>query len=595
MSFFDDASLAFLPSGAAGKDGKAYSIKPTDGTGDFTFSRGSNLAATRVGADGLIEKGRENLALYSNDFDNAYWISGAGTKPTCVQDQIDPFGNANNAWTITGAGTTYSRLMLPSQTISTTMQTLSFFIKKGTKTSIEIFTAQSSVAALSYNFDTKVIGGGDGVYNVIRKVDDIGNGWYRIAMSINRSSGTSTETWGLNFDGSSDSVILYGAQQEIGLAATDYIESGATTGKAGLLENEPRFDYSGGATCPSLLLEPSRTNLFPYSEAVGENFFLNPPTITENYAVSPEGVQNAFRIQDTDGSNFKAFNTGSSYLSVSLNSTHTASVFVKKSASPLTTYGGFGIDYNGGTRQVNNILFDEYNGTLIAASATSTLTLHDAEDYGDYWRFAVTATDTGSNPSLRVQIYACLSNNGTSVGIGTKDWTGYGVQLESGSYPTSYIPNHSGGSVTRGADGCLVTGVSDLIGQTEGTLFFDIKDTTNLSAYVGIDNSSIGTRIIMYSLGDGKIYTQVRNEGTVIFSVASSVLNGRAKAAVSFNGSESIFYVNGTQIGSGSGTTYTNLSIVTFNHSSQVGVEINQALVFKTRLSNTDCITLTTL
>ena len=57
MSFFDDASLAFLPSGAAGKDGKAYSIKPTDGTGDFTFSRGSNLAATRIGADGLIEKG----------------------------------------------------------------------------------------------------------------------------------------------------------------------------------------------------------------------------------------------------------------------------------------------------------------------------------------------------------------------------------------------------------------------------------------------------------------------------------------------------------------------------------------------------------
>ena len=63
MSFFDDASLAFLPSSGAGKDGKAYSIKPTTGDGDFTFSRGSNLAATRVGADGLIEKGRENLLL----------------------------------------------------------------------------------------------------------------------------------------------------------------------------------------------------------------------------------------------------------------------------------------------------------------------------------------------------------------------------------------------------------------------------------------------------------------------------------------------------------------------------------------------------
>ena len=34
------------------------------GDGDFTFSRGSNLAATRVGPTGLIEKGRENLLTY---------------------------------------------------------------------------------------------------------------------------------------------------------------------------------------------------------------------------------------------------------------------------------------------------------------------------------------------------------------------------------------------------------------------------------------------------------------------------------------------------------------------------------------------------
>jgi hypothetical protein len=59
MSLFDDASLVMIPS--AYKDGKLYSIKPTDGSGDFTFTRGSNLAATRVDVNGLIEKGRENL------------------------------------------------------------------------------------------------------------------------------------------------------------------------------------------------------------------------------------------------------------------------------------------------------------------------------------------------------------------------------------------------------------------------------------------------------------------------------------------------------------------------------------------------------
>ena len=39
MSFFDDASLAFLPSGAAGKDGKAYSIKPVPVYGSDILSQ----------------------------------------------------------------------------------------------------------------------------------------------------------------------------------------------------------------------------------------------------------------------------------------------------------------------------------------------------------------------------------------------------------------------------------------------------------------------------------------------------------------------------------------------------------------------------
>ena len=65
MSLYKDASLVMIPS--AVKDGKLYSIRPTDGSGDFTFSRGSNLAATRVDVNGLIEKGRENLLLQSND------------------------------------------------------------------------------------------------------------------------------------------------------------------------------------------------------------------------------------------------------------------------------------------------------------------------------------------------------------------------------------------------------------------------------------------------------------------------------------------------------------------------------------------------
>ena len=50
----------------------SISVKEVLVNGDFTFSRGSNLAATRVDVNGLIEKGRENLLLKSNQFDTTW-------------------------------------------------------------------------------------------------------------------------------------------------------------------------------------------------------------------------------------------------------------------------------------------------------------------------------------------------------------------------------------------------------------------------------------------------------------------------------------------------------------------------------------------
>ena len=51
MSTYNDASLIYYPSGY--KESKAYSLKPTDGSGDLTFTRAST--ATRVNSSGLIE------------------------------------------------------------------------------------------------------------------------------------------------------------------------------------------------------------------------------------------------------------------------------------------------------------------------------------------------------------------------------------------------------------------------------------------------------------------------------------------------------------------------------------------------------------
>ena len=65
-------------------------------------------------------------------------------------------------------------------------------------------------------------------------------------------------------------IYLWGAQIVLGETEKTYIK---TTDRLDI----PRLDYSGGASCPTLLLEPQRTNLVPYSEdfsqwsAIGSN------------------------------------------------------------------------------------------------------------------------------------------------------------------------------------------------------------------------------------------------------------------------------------------------------------------------------------
>jgi hypothetical protein len=57
VTLFDDASLVLIPSGI--KASKVYSVKPEDGTGDFTFGRAST--ATRTNASGVIESVASNV------------------------------------------------------------------------------------------------------------------------------------------------------------------------------------------------------------------------------------------------------------------------------------------------------------------------------------------------------------------------------------------------------------------------------------------------------------------------------------------------------------------------------------------------------
>ena len=127
MSLYDDASLIQVPS--LYKDGLLVSTVPEDRSGDFVFSRGSNLAATRVNSSGLIEKGYENKMLNSNDFarsDSSYEITNGeagydGTNDAWLVNKLAAasayFEKSNLA--VSGVGTisisvSYTHLTLPT-------------------------------------------------------------------------------------------------------------------------------------------------------------------------------------------------------------------------------------------------------------------------------------------------------------------------------------------------------------------------------------------------------------------------------------------------------------------------------------------------
>src|SRR6056297_1212951 len=109
----DNKKLVLTPNGY--KAGKNYSIKPTDGSGDFTMSRGTSK--TRVNKDKVIESvgndvlpadytnadcpvlaiepQRTNLLQYSEEFDDNYWIKDNGSITANITTSPDGTTNAN--------------------------------------------------------------------------------------------------------------------------------------------------------------------------------------------------------------------------------------------------------------------------------------------------------------------------------------------------------------------------------------------------------------------------------------------------------------------------------------------------------------------
>jgi hypothetical protein len=600
-SLKDLASLIMVPSLV--KDGRLDTVKPlgnsiihpdatgnndgTDGStpaeGNFTFSRGSNLAATRVDVNGLIEKGRENVLTYSNDLNNGVW-NHTDVSSTGGQSGYD---GSNDAWLLNSSSGSNS---LRRNISVSGINTFSIYAKAGTGNGIRIrFDQDTDCNAYIDLTDGSVFTEGN---TLSINVYSISGGWYRISVAMNNiglnlfrlivTDGTTTTTAG--------TIYIQDAQLEQGLVATDYIETGASTAQAGILEDLPRLDYSGGASCPSLLLEPQRSNLVTQSEYY-EDWTLaqSSVSLTSNASISPEGLQNATEIVWSDNIATQFFQ----YISAVSGTIYTTSAFVKyKSGTERSMNVGV---YDAGHKFIT-ITFNT-DGTIASTSTSGTLVDSGYENYGNGWYRVYIIYTGGTTGTIEAQM------NRLGLANTTEEFYIYGSQFEAGSYPTSYIPT-MGSAVTRSADSCLATGVSDLIGQTEGALFAEFTYEGNVSGSFEISPLYIGTgtyaTAIYIDIYHGNIYAVLFNNGVNQASINGGSLSvGHHKVAIGYANNDVVLYLDGIQLGSDTSAT------IPFCDRAYLGVvgtstqlqkyQQHQAILFKTRLSNEELASLTTI
>ena len=579
MSLYDDASLIQVPS--LYKDGLLVSTVPEDRSGDFVFSRGSNLAATRVGPgpDFFIEKGRENLLLQSNQFDTT-WTTSSSASITSGQADKD---GGTSAWKLQAirASTAYVRQLIDA---SSNVSTFSFYAKAGTSN----WTFVNCVNVTGFfdlaNGAVGALGGGSNVVDA--SITSVGGGWYRVSLTglgvIQQRIYTASAN-GNSVSAVGDNIYIQDAQLEVGLAATEYIETTTTTGTTGILEDTPRFDYSNGATCPSLLLEPSRTNLIQSSEYFGAWGITN-GSVTANDLVSPEGLINGTKFQIT----------GASVLSQTITSV----------AGTATTFSVFAKSGNHSIFRLGNVSstqraawFDLSTGTKLNVNGgTSTI-----ENYGNGW-YRCTASFTSSVDGI---YFIALSASGGST---TPPSSGsniniYGAMVESNaSFASSYIPNHSGGTITRAAETSLVTDIDSLFGSNNTFYSEFIYYTSNTSTFLEVNQNGGAANLLQISAtSSNKINYTIFANGAFVASRSTNVLltDGKMKVALKYDGTNYKVFLNGSLV-----DTYAQTSIpISLNRiycgnargSQQFGKGISQTLLFPSALSDADCITLTTI
>ena len=334
--------------------------------------------------------------------------------------------------------------------------------------------------------------------------------------------------------------------------------------KTGLVETivngMPRVDYLS-STNGGYLVEPQSTNVFNYSEAFSNSYWVKSGTSVEDgfSAPSVDSPLGASKLVESTANSNHFLARSAAFISGSFN---TASFFVKAN-------GRSSISIRSGNSAVwsASALFNISTG-VVTSTVNGTAKI---EDYGNgYYKCSITG-EAFSTASTSAVVY--LDNDGLSyTGDGISGIFIFGAQLEQKASSTSYIST-SGSAQTRLAETANQSFQNDVINSAEGVFYVELKALADdlTDRRIGLSNGSTGNSVrIGYGSVSNRITAVVYNgSNQAVLTHTSPDITKFSKIAVKYKVNDFALWVDGVERSTDtSGTTFSanTLSQVNFNN-----------------------------
>jgi len=299
--------------------------------------------------------------------------------------------------------------------------------------------------------------------------------------------------------------------------------------KEGLIEvvgnDVPRIDYTDSSD-GVFLLEKAATNLVNYSSdlsvlskvSVGT---ASSPVATANYDIAPDGTMTATRVVfDLNGGN--TVNDRS----------------ILRQAIPVGSNYYFSI-YVKSTNGTEQKVFWHDGGEVTTVTVTNE------------WKRIT--YDARTNVS-----YGGIALNGLA-GVDTSDILLWGFQVESNSYPTSYIPTN-GSTVQRSAETCNGSGNSEVFNDSQGVLFANIAALSNdgTNRFISLTDGSNDNRVLFgYRAASNQVFARIEGNNSASVDLTNVVSDTEIviKLAIYYDSSFNYkMYLNGFLVDNAIGT-----------------------------------------